>query len=361
MRNKLIFFVSALGFVLAVVSAYIFSVQPSAQPPVFSPAANPYPKGIYAVGIVESAQAQGVNVNLYPEISGPVTKVLVAEGQRVRAGDTLVAIDDRIQRAIYEQQAAAAEAALTQLAELKAQPRPETLDVAAAQLENARATLKNAEDQLAKQEQSFALDPKSVSRDALDNARNAERIAATNLQVVERQYTLTKAGAWIYDIENQEKQAAALAKARDSAQALLDKYTLRAPGDGTVLAVGAAVGSTVTPQGAFDPYTQANSPLVVMGAAEDRLQVRAYIDEILVHGMAAPDKLVGQMFVRGTDIRIPLTFVRVQPYVSPKIELSDQRQERVDVRVLPVIFSFEKPAGLNLYRGQLVDVYVGEK
>jgi HlyD family secretion protein len=361
MRNKLLFVLSGLGFILALVSAIIFSEQPSAQPPVFSPAANPYAKGIYAEGIVESAQAQGVNVNLYPEISGPVTKVLVAEGVSVHAGDPLVVIDDRIQRATAEQQAAQAEAALALLRELKAEPRPETLDVAAAQVENARANLKNAEDQLAKQEESFAIDPKSVSRDALDNARNGEKIAATNLKVVERQYVLTKAGAWIYDIENQEKQAAALAKSRDAALALLDKYTLRAAADGRVLSINAAIGSTVTPQGAYDPYTEAYQPLIVMGTAEDRLQVRAYIDEILVHGMPDPAKMTGQMSIRGTDIKIPLTFVRLQPYVSPKIELSDQRQERVDVRVLPVIFSFEKPAGLNLYRGQLVDVYVGEK
>ena len=50
----------------------------------------------------------------------------------------------------------------------------------------------------------------------------------------------------------------------------------------------------------------------------------------------------------------------MQPFVSPKIELSDQRLERVDVRVLPIIFRIEKPKDLNLYPGQLVDVYIGE-
>jgi HlyD family secretion protein len=34
--------------------------------------------------------------------------------------------------------------------------------------------------------------------------------------------------------------------------------------------------------------------------------------------------------------------------------------ERVDVRVLPVIFRFDKPKGVNLYPGQLVDVFIGE-
>jgi len=71
-------------------------------------------------------------------------------------------------------------------------------------------------------------------------------------------------------------------------------------------------------------------------------------------------KLIAQMSVRGSDVKIPLEFVRVQPYVSPKIELSDQRQERVDVRVLPVIFKIANFTNVNLYPGELVDVYISE-
>ena len=43
------------------------------------------------------------------------------------------------------------------------------------------------------------------------------------------------------------------------------------------------------------------------------------------------------MTIRGTDVHIPLSFDRIQPFVSPKIELSDQRQERVNVRVFPIM------------------------
>ena len=52
--------------------------------------------------------------------------------------------------------------------------------------------------------------PESVSKDALDNAINARKVAQANLDVVTRQYELTKAGAWVYDVRNQEKQAEAL-------------------------------------------------------------------------------------------------------------------------------------------------------
>jgi len=52
---------------------------------------------------------------------------------------------------------------------------------------------------------------------------------------------------------------------------------------------------------------------------------------------------VATMSIRGTTTTIPLEFVRLQPYVSPKIELSDQRLEKVDLRVLPAIFRFQPP------------------
>jgi HlyD family secretion protein len=361
MRSKLIFLVSGVGLVLALVSAYISGQQPSPLPPAFNPAANPYAKGIYAEGIIESNQAHGENINIYPEVPGPITEVLVTEGASVRKGDALLRIDDSVQRATVEQLESQAEAARTLLLELKAEPRRENLDVATAQVDNARATLKNAQDQLEKQERSYAVEPKSVSRDVLDNARNAEKMAATNLEVVAKQYALTKAGAWIYDVQNQEKQTIALSKAYVSAAALLAKYTLRAPADGVVRSIQATVGSYVSPQGAYDSYTQGMDPLIVMGAPDETLQVRAYIDEILIDRLADPSKLDGQMFIRGTDKHVPLTFVRVQPFVSPKIELSNERQELIDVRVLPVIFRFASPRSLHVYPGQLVDVYVSPR
>jgi HlyD family secretion protein len=361
MRNKIIFAVSGMGLLLAVISALIFSEQPRAQPPLFKPAANPYANGIYANGMIESDQAQGENINIYPEVPGPVTQILVVEGQPVHKGDPLLRIDESVQRATAEQQQAQAEAALAMLQELKAQPRRENLDVAMAQVANASATLKSAADQLIKQQRAYDMDPKSVSTDALDNARNAENVAATNLKVVERQYDLTRAGAWSYDIQNAERTYTALSKSYLSSAALLSKYTIRAPDDGVVLAVHSSVGSYVSSQGAYDSYTEGFQPLLVMGLPQTHLQVRAYIDEILVHELPEPAKMKAEMFIRGTNVHVPLTFVRIQPLISPKIELSDAREERVDLRVLPIIFRLENLKDLHLYPGQLVDVYVGAK
>jgi HlyD family secretion protein len=151
-----------------------------------------------------------------------------------------------------------------------------------------------------------------------------------------------------------------LAKAYAASSALLGKYTLRASRDGTVLSINTIVGSYVSPQGAYDAYTQGADPVIVLGSLSSSLHVRCYVDEILVPRLPSGSKMKAQMSVRGSDVKIPLEFVRVQPYVSPKIELSNQRQERVDVRVLPVIFKITRPSDTNLYPGELVDVYISE-
>jgi HlyD family secretion protein len=293
-RNKIIFALSIIGVLAALVAAYIFGIERKAQPPVFKPVSSPYESAIYANGIIESDQTSGANINIYPEVSGPITQVLVREGQQVSAGTRLFTIDDSVQRA---------------------------------NMELAESNLKAAQDQYDKRHASYDIDPRSISKDVLDTAKDA---------VI---------------------QAAAALKA---ANALLQKYSVKAPIDGVVLAVNTTTGNYVSSQGAYDSYTQGFNPLVVMGALQNNLAVRCYVDEILISRLPPPGHIRAQMSIRGTDIKVPLKFVRVQPYVSPKIELSNERQEQVDLRVLPVIFRFEKKDA-PVYPGQLVDVYIGQQ
>jgi HlyD family secretion protein len=359
-RNKILFFFSVIGILVGLVSAYIYGIEKKPLPPAFSPASNPYANGIYANGIIESYQTNGANINIYPEVPGVVIKIPLAEGQSLHKGDALLVMDDSVQRATAQQQKSQAEAALALLEELKAQPRKESLEIAVAQVEFAAASLKTAQDQLEKLRKSYELNPKSVSKNDLDNAENAVKTAKANLEVARKQYELTKAGAWIYDIRNQENQYKALIKAYTASVALLDKFIIKAPVDGVVLSINAASGSYISPQGTYDTYTQGADPVIVMGRSQTYLAVRCYIDEILVHRLPRASQMNARMFIRGTKINIPLEYVRIQPYVSPKIELSNQRTERVDVRVLPVIFRFQKPRDISLYPGQLVDVYIAE-
>ena len=360
-RNKIIFALSILGVLAALVAAYLFGRERKAQPPVFKPVSSPYDSAIYANGIIESDQSSGENINIFPEVSGPITKVFAHEGQQVSAGAPLFTIDDSVQRATTEQLRLQSEASLALLEELKAQPRKETLAIVVSQVGLAESNLKVAHDQYDKRRASYDIEPQSISKDVLDTAQDAVNQAASALDVARKQAELTQAGAWSYDITNQAKQYAALQQAYKAANALLLKYSVKAPVKGVVLAVNAAVGSYVSSQGAYDPYPQQFDPLVVMGAPQDHLAVRCFVDEILVSRLPSSLHIRAEMSLRGSYTnKVPLEFVRVQPYVSPKIELSNQRQEKVDLRVLPVIFRFEKKDA-PVYPGQLVDVFIGSQ
>lgn len=361
MKTRLIFALSILGVIVGLLSAWYFSIERKAQPPVFQPVANPFPTAIYANGIIESEQAGGSNITIFPEVAGIVTHVHVHEGQQVAAGTVLLSIDDSVQRATTEQLRLQTAAAQALLEELRAQPRPETLSIAQAQVVLAQANLKAARDQRDKRRRSFEIDPKSISRDVVDTASDTMDQAQSALDVARQQYELIRVGAWSYDVLNQQKQVEALGQAYASAQALLGKFAIRARVAGVVLSVNTTVGSYVSALGAYDTYTNGIDPIIVMSSPQAFLAIRCYIDEILVSRLPAADHIQAQFSIRGTETRIPLEFVRVQPVLSPKISLSDQRQERVDLRVLPVIFRFPTAGVHAVYPGQLVDVFIGPK
>ncbi len=309
MRNKILIGLAIFGIILGLGSAYFLRIHPNPQPPAFKPASNPYATGIYANGIIETVQSSGANVNIYPEVPGTVVKIPVTEGQQVKAGTPLLILDDSVQRS--------------------------TAASAKAQIGVAKANLANLKAQFTKLKTSWQLDSRSVSRDALDTAENGVKAAEANLELAQKQY--------------------------EASGALLTKYVVKAVSDGTVLSINTSVGSYISSQGAYASYSGGFLPVMVMGNLHGDLAVRCYVDELLIQRLPDPSRMQARMFIRGTETSIPLKFVRVQPNVSPKIELSSQRTERVDVRVLPVIFSFEKPKALSLYTGQLVDVYIGKQ
>lgn len=309
MNIKTLIGLASIGIFAGLVSVWIYNEKVQSQPPI-AVSYNPYETGVYATGIIESNQPDGSNVNIFPEVSGKVSRILAKDGDVLKKGTPILIIESNVQSRIVEKDQA--EVALSS------------------------ASLLNAEEQYAKIKRSYQINPKSISKNTLDNALNSVKIAIQNVNVAKAQL--------------------------QSDQAVLDKYIIRAPIDGNIFRIVAAVGGYVSPQGSYDPYTQTLQPIIQMGVVTPYLQVRCFLDEILVPRLPTSSKLEATLFIRGENNKsIPLEFVNIQPYTVPKIQLSDQRQERVDVRVLPIIFKLKKPADTNIYPGQLVDIYLKGK
>ncbi len=127
----------------------------------------------------------------------------------------------------------------------------------------------------------------------------------------------------------------------------LDLLTVKAPRDGTVLQVNTRAGEYAA--------LNAQEPAILLGRI-DELQLRADVDEDNASRVRPGCAAVA--FIKGLhDAEIPLTFVQIEPYIVPKKSLTGESSERVDTRVLQIIFRFEKTQ-TPVYVGQPMDVFL---
>lgn len=127
------------------------------------------------------------------------------------------------------------------------------------------------------------------------------------------------------------------------------RRTVLAPITGRVLKINVRPGE-------FADTASAAPPVILMGD-DDQLNVRVDVDEHdawkVKPGMPATAYVPGNH-----TLSARLQFVRIEPYVLPKMSLTGSPTERTDTRVLQVIYSFD-PATLPVYIGQQVDVVIG--
>jgi len=271
--------------------------------PISDPPRSPYEHTVAASGIIEAANE---NVRIAPPVAGLISKVFVKVGDHANEQAPLF-LDDRELRA----QLLTREAAIPPLE---------------AQIDEQKYKIGDLETQLGRLQSVH--DERAVSEDDLKRTWYALEMA--------------KRGAQRFQASLKQAMAQ-----RDEVKMLLDRLTVRAPRRGTILQVNIRAGEYATLGSA--------EPLILLGETE-QLQVRADIDEVnapLVRPQAGGTASIKSMANR----KIPLTFVRIEPYVIPKKSLTGENTERVDTRVLQVIYRFDPPE-FPVYAGQQVDVFI---
>ncbi len=102
-------------------------------------------------------------------------------------------------------------------------------------------------------------------------------------------------------------------------------------------------------------YRQPGDPLILLGATEP-VHVRVDVDGNDAWRIKSGAAATG--FLRGNkNLKTAMRFVRFEPYVVPKKSLTGDSTERVDTRVLQVIYSFDR-GSLPIYVGQQMDVFI---
>lgn len=303
--KRLSFYLAIIGIVGGIVLVLKQLEKPPIPPPLSEPTRSPYKDFVAATGIIE---AKRENVSIATPRPGLVAKVFVEVGSTVAQGQPLLHLDNR-------EATARLESARAQIRSLEAQRNVETVSI------------NDWADQLARTEQLLKTG------------------VATEDERKRKWFTLEASKA------RQGKIEADLATLRaqiKQAETELDVLTVKAPRDGKILQLNIRAGE-------YASLGVNAAPLMILGDVST-LQIRADVDEqnapLVVAGQA------GTAFLKGSnDKKMPLRFIRIEPFVVPKKSLTGDSAERVDTRVLQIIYDLELPS-FPIYVGQQVDVFI---
>jgi HlyD family secretion protein len=294
---------------IGAVTLLVFKLKkPQPAPtPLVEPSRTPYADSIGARGMVEGIDE---NVRIAPLLPGLIDEVYVKVGDRVKKGNPLFRQDTRDAEARIANQKA--------------------------QVGLLQAKVQEAEISLADRQDSFQRADKLRVKDVTSEDDRQRKYYA--MRSAETALATTKA-----DLELAKAQLA-------QSQVSLDLLTVRAPRDGEILKVDLRAGEY-----ASVPPTDLNNPSLLLGETRF-LQLRADVDEDSASRVRAGAPAVA--FIKGmkTD-PIPLRFVRIEPYVTTKKSLTGDSTERVDTRVLQVIYQFDQ-SKIPVYVGQQMDVFI---
>ena len=188
----------------------------------------------------------------------------------------------------------------------------------------------------------------AITRDEYNKRKYAVEVAQARLAQAKANLAELMAGSWDKDLAISQADVATAQAAVDSDNLLIDRLTVRSPIDGEVLQEKVHLGE-------YAQVGPLDTPLMLLGDV-DKLVVRTDIDENdawrIRPGAGAVATLRGNR-----NIKVDLTFLRVEPYVIPKKSLTGDSTERVDTRVLQVLYSFDR-GDKPMYVGQQMDVFI---
>jgi len=332
------------AIVLAMSVFSIVRMQP-AHATVAPPSPPPTPLKQDSVGAVGLVEASTENIAVSVPVQGMVTNVYVKAGDRVPKGAKLFSIDDRDLQAEIGLRRSSLALAQAKLEKLLRSPRPEEIPPAEAKVREAEEQFQDADVQLKLIES--VRDKRAIRDEDLLRRRIAAKSAAARLEQAKADLALLEAGSWQPDIEIARAEVNEAQRQIERVQADIDRTVVTAPINGEILQCKVRLGE----------YAQAGQlaqPLILMGAT-NQLNVRADVDEQDAWRVRKGAGAVAS--VRGdSSRRYDLHFVRFEPYVIPKKNLTGDSTERVDTRVLQVIFALEKNA--PVFAGQQMDVFI---
>lgn len=303
----------------------------------------PFRSYISGVGIVE---ASSDNIFIGTPMNRIVDKVLVTVGTEVKKGDVLFKLEDNDLKADLIMRQLSSEIALAKLKKLEALPRSEDILASEAALKNIQVELNQAQNQY---EMVQGLqDSRALSQQEINRRHFSYEQAEARWQEAEAKLNKIKAGTWEPDLRIAYLEVQQAQTNVDRIQADIQRTIIRSPIDGKVLQVKIH-------EGEFPTALSFKGPLMIVGNTEE-VYLKVSINQFDASYFHSDAPAVA--FLRGnTRVEFPLEFVRLEPYLVNKDNLTNDITEKVDTRVLQVIYHMAK-TNQNIFVGQQMDVFI---
>jgi HlyD family secretion protein len=185
-------------------------------------------------------------INVNSKVTGRLAWIGVEKGDKVKEGQVLVRLEDQEFRANYEQAKGALDNARAYLEELQHGSRPEEIQQAQHNLDEARATLAN--DKLTLDRTKELAGSGVVSRQQLDDATGKFEADQQRANSLEKAFQLAKLGPRSEELLRAQGALAQAQGQLDYAKSQLDATVIRAPVTGTILDRTAEKGELITAQ-----------------------------------------------------------------------------------------------------------------
>lgn len=237
-------------------------------------------------------------INVNSKVTGRVAWIGVEKGDKVKEGQVIVRLEDDEFRAQYEQARGATASARAYLEQLQNGSRPEEIQQAQHNLEEARAIVNN--DRITLDRTRGLVAQGVLSKQALDDATARFEADQHRVDSLEQSFTLARIGPRPEEIA---RAKGALLQAQGSeayAKSLLDATVIRAPVSGTILERTAEKGELVTaqfasgaaggPQGQVAALADLNDLQVELDIAQDDFARLTPRQKATVTTDAYPDK-----------------------------------------------------------------------
>ena len=335
--------VAAAFFVFEVVNViHARRTMPPSLPFVEPPSR---PRGLRSIAGAGLIEARRENIPIGAPVAGVVVEVFVKRGDMVKKGDPLFRLDDRdlkAQLGVFEATLGTEEA---QFERILVSPQVGDIPTFEAAVEEARAHLNDSEIAYRRSEALFERRAEAAS----DRDKDRYTYLANKATLARQEADLRRLKAtWEKD---KQVARATVGQGRSQVEGMkidIERLTVRALIDGEVLQVHVRPGQLAA--------LNWNEPLIVLGDMR-RLHVRVNIDEQDLPYFSTRSRAVATLKGR-PQVRFPLTYFDVEPYVIPKQSLTGATVERVDTRVLQVLYELPGSPAIPLYIGQQMDVYI---